>query len=364
MTSGKDIIEHFKEAVVQIATPYATGTGFYLKSQDVIVTNEHVVRGNRRVVVNGSSFEKQIVRVLYLDPRLDLAFLEAPAGHEIPSVYLGVGEPLQEGEPVIAVGHPFGLKYTATQGIISNMQHRQNEIDYIQHDAALNPGNSGGPLIDFHGHVVGVNTFIIRDGNNIGFSLPVDALAGALRKYIAHAGQTAVRCPSCLNLVFEDDEEDGFCPHCGTKVALPSNVELYEPAGVKKTIEILLQDLGYNVELSRKGPNSWEINRGSADINIAYHEQSGLIIGDAYVAILPQHDIKPIYEYLLRQNYKTESLTFSIKGQDIILSLLIYDRYLNGETGKILFDHLFEKADDYDNILVEKYGASWKKTFD
>lgn len=359
--SGKDIIEHFKEAVIQIATPHATGTGFFLKSQNVIVTNEHVVRGNRRVVINGDSFEKQIVRVVYLDPRLDLAFLEPPEDHSIPSVYLGVGEPLQEGEPVIAVGHPFGLKYTATQGIISNMHHQQNEIEYIQHDAALNPGNSGGPLVDFHGHVIGVNTFIIRDGNSIGFSLPADTLAEALREYVGHAGQTAVRCHSCLNLVFEEDEEDGFCPHCGTKVVLPSNVELYEPSGVKKTIESLLEELGYEVELSRKGPNSWEVTRGSADVNVAYHEQSGLIIGDAYLAILPRQDIKPIYEFLLRQNYLTKGLTFSIKGQDIILSLLIYDRYLNNETGKILFDHLFEKADEYDNILVEEYGASWKK---
>ena len=299
MTAIKEIIEQFRSTVVQIATPYATGTGFYLKSQDVIVTNEHVVRGNRRVVVDGEEFEKQIVRVLYLDPRLDLAFLAAPDSHQMPSVFMGVGEELNEGETVIAVGHPFGLKYTATQGIISNTQHKQNEIDYLQHDAALNPGNSGGPLVDMHGHVIGVNTFIIRDGNSIGFSLPVESLAGSLRDYLEHAGSTAVRCHSCLNLVFDDTAEDGYCPHCGTKVVLPSEVEEYEAAGVKKTIENLLAELGNDVELSRKGPNSWEVSRGSAEINIAYHQQSGLIIGDAYLATLPRQNIKPIYEYLL-----------------------------------------------------------------
>ena len=83
-------------------------------------------------------------------------------------------------------------------------------------------------------------------------------------------------------------------------------------------------------------------------------------MGDAFLATLPRKEIKPIYEYLLRQNFSIEGLTFSIKGQDIILSLLIYDRYLNLETGKTLFNHLFKKADDYDNILVEQYGASWK----
>ena len=360
MSESRNIIENYRDAVVQIATPYATGTGFYLKAQNIIVTNEHVVRGNPRVVIDGSTFDKQLTRVLFLDPRLDLAFLEAPEEHSMPAIYLGLGEKLAEGDTIIAVGHPFGLKYTATQGIVSNMQHKQNEISYIQHDAALNPGNSGGPLVDTHGHVVGVNTFIIRDGNNIGFSLMVDYLASALREYLERRDETAVRCHSCLNLVFEQSAEDGYCPFCGTKVEVPSKVPLYEPAGVKSTIETLLSDLGYNIELSRKGPNSWEVDRGSARINISYHEQSGLIVGDAFLATLPKADIKPIYEYLLRQNYVTEGLTFSVKGQDIILSLLIYDRYLNLDTGRTLINLLLQKADDYDNILVEEFGASWK----
>jgi len=67
-----------------------------------------------------------------------------------------------------------------------------------------------------------------------------------------------------------------------------------------------------------------------------------------------------MHEYLLRQNHEIEGLTFSIRGQDIVLSLLIYDRYLNAETGMKLFQHLFERADYYDNVLVEVYGAIWK----
>jgi len=83
------------------------------------------------------------------------------------------------------------------------------------------------------------------------------------------------------------------------------------------------------------GPNHWSIRRGSAKINIAYHEKSGLIIGDAYLATLPEDNIKELYTFLLKQNYKLEGLTFSVKGQDIILSLLIYDQYLNKEVTEI-----------------------------
>ena len=83
-------------------------------------------------------------------------------------------------------------------------------------------------------------------------------------------------------------------------------------------------------------------------------------MGDASLCLLPKENIKPLYEYLLKQNHEIEGLTFSIKENDIVLSLLIYDRYLNMDTGMKLFQHLFQKADDYDNILVEKYGAIWK----
>jgi serine protease Do len=359
MKSGT-IIEQFRAAIIQIATPYARGTGFYLHRYRLIVTNEHVVRGNRRVVIDGHTFEKQLVAVRYLDPRLDLAFLEAPAQHNMPNVDLSVSNNAREGDQVIAVGHPFGLKYTATQGIVSNTLQKQSDVVFIQHDAALNPGNSGGPLINEHGQVIGINTFIIRDGNNIGFSLPSGYLQEALEQFDYQDHATAVRCHSCRNVVFEGRGEKGYCPHCGSQVVLPSEVTEYVPLGVKKTIEDLLEHLEYDVELSRQGPDSWEVQKGSARIDISYHEESGLIVGDAFLCVLPKDNIKALYAYLLHENYRIKGLTFSVRGQDIILSLLIYDRYLSHETGQILFGHLFQMADAYDNVLVESYGARWR----
>jgi serine protease Do len=357
----KRIIEKYKSVVIQIATPYSTGTGFFLKEYGLIVTNEHVVRGNREVVIDGRGIEKQLAIVTYTDQKYDLAFILPPEKVNIPAVVLGVTDSLTEGDQVIAVGHPFGLKYTATQGIISNMLHKQNDVNYIQHDAALNPGNSGGPLIDRQGNVIGVNTFIIRDGNNIGFSLPSKYLKDTLTEFSKGGSHIGVRCHSCANMVFEDTIEKEYCPYCGSKLTLPSKEEDYQPVGVKKTVEDLMHTLGYDVLLSRRGPNNWEVQKGSAKINISYHEKTGLIIGDAFLAKLPKKNIKEIYSYLLRQNYLIEGLSLSVKGQDIILSLLIYDKYLNEDTGMKLFRHLFDEADRQDNILVEKYGAGWKK---
>ena len=304
--------------------------------------------------------DKQMAAVLYVDPKYDLAFLAPPNKHQLPSISLSTKEKFQEGETVIAVGHPFGLKFTATQGILSSLEHVQKNITYLQHDAALNPGNSGGPLIDLSGNVIGVNTFIIRNGNNIGFSLPVKTLQQALLEFTGGKGISGVRCNSCSNIVFENAVESGYCNICGSDITMITDLDSYEPVGINKSIEALLVELGYDIDLSRKGPSNWEIIHGSADIQVSYYEKTGLIVGDAFLCRLPKKEIKPIYTFLLQQNFNLEGLTFSVKDQAIILSLLIYDQYFRLDTAKELFRQLFETADKYDIQLVEQHGAEWK----
>jgi len=106
----QDIIEKYRDVVIQLATPYSTGTGFYLKEYDLIITNEHVVRNNKSVVINGEKFEKQLADIVYVDPLYDLAFLMAPKDHSMPQVSLSLMKDYSEGDGVIAAGHPFGLK--------------------------------------------------------------------------------------------------------------------------------------------------------------------------------------------------------------------------------------------------------------
>ena len=352
-------IDLYHSVVIEIATPYFIGTGFYLRDAGIIVTNEHIVRDNREVVINGVHFPKQLAKVLFIDERHDLAFVAAPTV-ETPAVQLGVGNPVRQGDVVVAVGHPFGFRYSANQGIVSNIRHEIEQILYIQHDAALNPGNSGGPLINTQEQVVGVNTFKIKDGDSIGISLPVQLLAEALAEFQKGGGEIGVRCSSCSNGVFKSTIEGVYCPHCGAKLSLPDSVDEFEPIGVAATLEEMLEQLGYQAALSRSGPNCWTITNGSAKINVHYHEGNGIISGDAYLCSLPKENIKPLYEFLLRQNYTLEGLSLSIKEQAIILSTIINDRYLNVETGLKLFQYLFEQADHFDNILVEEYGAVWR----
>ena len=360
----KEVIEKFQGVIVQIATPYSTGTGFLLVQHGLIVTNEHVVRNNKSVLIYGKNFKKQLTDVVFFDKKHDLAFLNLPDSEKLPTVTLKEGEDaIKEGEKVVAIGHPYGLKYTATQGIVSNTYHVLDEITFIQHDAALNPGNSGGPLVNEKSEIVGINTFILRDGENLGFSLPSRYITSTISDFKKGGNDYGARCASCMNIIFEKEKDGKYCIHCGSKIELPSSIEEFEPAGMPKTIEMMLEKLDYDVRICRRGPNSWEMQKGSAKIRVSYFEKNGLVIGDAFLCLLPSKDIKRIYEFILRQNYSLEGLTISVKGQDIILSLLIYDRYFNSETGLKLFKNLFVQADHLDNILVEEYGARWKEDF-
>ena len=354
----KTIIPLYENVIIQIATPYSTGTGFYLKSADLIVTNEHVIRGNKNCVIAGKNFEKQLVEVLYMDTKYDLAFIKSPVSHHMPDVITGDASLLDEGDKVIAIGHPFDLKYTVTQGIISSLLHKEEDVSYIQHDAALNPGNSGGPLVDMNGHIIGINTFIIQNGNSIGFSLPVYYLIKCIEEFKKGGGESGVRCPSCKHISFEKAGSDvKYCPVCGTHLIMISQIDDYEPYGVSNTVEEIIGKLGYPVALTRKGPNTWSLKSGSAIVNISYYEKTGLLVGDVYLCTLPENKISELYYFLLRENYTLEGMTLSIREQDIILSLLIYDQYINTETMYKLFKNLLSTAARYDNMLVDTFGA-------
>ena len=358
----KEIIEKYKDVIIQIATPHGSGTGFYLKDYDVIVTNNHVIEGAKEATIDGKGFEKLIAPIIYNDPYFDLAFIQAPEGVELPAVSVKAGEEFKEGDTVVAIGHPYGLKYTATQGIISKALWLHNNKHYIQTDTAINPGNSGGPLVNEAGDIIGVNTFIIAGGNNLGFALHGHYLVDALNEYKTYAGLAAVRCHNCQNMVTEETIDGEYCPFCGTKLQVFGlNKDEYVPTGTAKTLEEILKSLGKNVRLSRRGKNFWEIKQGSAKINVSYSEQNGFIISDAHLARIPKENIKDIYEFLLRENDKLDNLTFSVNKQDIVLSSIIYHKYLNEQTATTILQRHFDKADHYDNILVEQFGAIWKE---
>lgn len=165
------IIENVIKGVVSVGTDKSAGTGFIVHSSGYVVTNNHVIQGGQYVKIltyNDKIYDAQVIGT---DPVADLALLKVNGVFD--HLSLGNSSNVSVGEKVIAIGNPLGLSFTVTSGIVSAL-HRVGSnglATYIQTDVTLNPGNSGGPLIDTKGKVIGINNFKIGSAEGLGFAL-------------------------------------------------------------------------------------------------------------------------------------------------------------------------------------------------
>jgi putative serine protease PepD len=173
----------------------ASGTGFVIDPDGHIVTNEHVVDGAERVTVRFANGDEARARVVGSDASTDIALLQLEGNRNLTPLELGSSESLDVGDAVAAIGSPFGLEGTLTSGIVSALDRTIRAPDgfsiggAIQTDAALNHGNSGGPLLDGQGRVVGVTSQIESEsGGNvgIGYAIPIETVKKVVRQLLAN----------------------------------------------------------------------------------------------------------------------------------------------------------------------------------
>ena len=160
----------------------ASGSGFIIREDGYLVTNAHVVDGAERIQIKLADGRRLDGRLVGQDNRVDLALVKIEAtGLQVAA--LGDSNRLRVGEFVLALGHPFGLEQTVSFGIVSRrgspLEVAAPGFDFIQTDASVNPGNSGGPLVNMAGEVVGVNSMAARNGS-IGFAIPINLVKGLL----------------------------------------------------------------------------------------------------------------------------------------------------------------------------------------
>ena len=182
-----------------------SGSGFVFTPDGYILTNSHVVHRARLLTVSMQDGQTYTAEVVGDDPDTDLAVIRANSSVNLPAARFGTSHNLQVGQMAIAIGNPYGFQYTVTAGVISALGRSLRAYsgrlidDVIQTDAALNPGNSGGPLVNSRGEVIGVNTATIMSAQGICFAIAVDTakfVAGKLlregrirRGFIGIAGQ-------------------------------------------------------------------------------------------------------------------------------------------------------------------------------
>lgn len=187
---------------------YSLGSGVIVNPDGYILTNNHVVSGASDVEVFTQDKKKFRAKLIGTDPRTDVAVLKIDATR-LPSLTLGDSSRLKVGDVVFAIGDPFSVGETATMGIVSatgrglggTIEHYE---DFIQTDAAIHPGNSGGALLDLHGDLVGINTAIITGGSGgnqgVGFAIPIDMARNVMEQIVEHGrvirGQLGVNIQS------------------------------------------------------------------------------------------------------------------------------------------------------------------------
>jgi S1-C subfamily serine protease len=172
--------------------PGGVGSGVIIAPDGLVLTNSHVVEGAREVRLQDAEGRVMEARRLGEDPDTDLALLRAGSVRDLPSATLGDSKKLKRGQLVVAIGNPLGFESTVTAGVISalgrSLRSRTGRLieDVIQTDAALNPGNSGGPLVSSRGEVIGINTAVIMGAQGICFAVASNTAQFVLSELIQH----------------------------------------------------------------------------------------------------------------------------------------------------------------------------------
>jgi len=255
----EDMFEEFNRPTEREAT--SLGSGFIIDKKGIVVTNNHVIQGAEEIVVSVNGSTEYKAKVIGTDPYMDLAILQIESKEEFIPVDFGDSDKSRVGDWVIAIGNPFGFGGTVTSGIISS---RNRDIgltrydDFIQTDASINQGNSGGPLFNLNGEVIGINTAIIAPGQSgsigIGFAIPSNPASNVISQLIKFGetkrGWLGVRIQEVTKEIAEVEKLK--TPE-GALIASVSENSPADKAGIKAG-DIILEFDGETVDTMRKLP--------------------------------------------------------------------------------------------------------------
>jgi serine protease Do len=257
---GDPLLDHFREFGIipdeqggdrsprgqQRPDPTGEGSGFIVTSDGYILTNRHVVADATKVVVRLTDRREYTAKVVGMDEATDVAVIKIEGGSNLPTVRLGNPELLKPGQWVVAIGSPFGMANSVTAGIVSATTRRvgnEKFVPFIQTDVAVNPGNSGGPLFNLNGEVVGINSQIYSPSGayvGLSFAIPID-IANEVREQLVSTGKVTrgLLGVHFTGMNFESAKKFGLDRPRGALVTEVIAGESAEKAGIKPDDVIL-----------------------------------------------------------------------------------------------------------------------------
>lgn len=347
------------QTVYKVNHAGGSGSCFYLKKYDLFVTNNHVVEGFREVALEDNDKNRYLAKVILVNPQLDIALLTANGDFShLPDIVLA-GNEVSLGQKINVAGYPFGMPFTATEGTVSSPRQLMDDNYYIQTDAAVNPGNSGGPMFNQNGEVVAITTSKLTNADNMGFGIPVKALVTLLEK-VEELDRDCfnVQCNSCEEFISDEDE---YCPSCGEK--LPENI--FQQRGLTDLAmfcEKAIENMGINPVLARVGYESWTFHKGSSEIRIFVYQRSYLFCTSP-LNILPKKNLEPVLTYLLSAK-DIKPYQLGLDGNQIYLSYRIHISDIFSDFAEEIqnnITHMGFKADELDNYLVDNFGCEFSE---
>ena len=349
----------FYKLVFKVTHAGGSGSCFYMKEYDLFVTNYHVVEGFHTVAIHDNDDNPYRAQVILANPEVDIALLAAEGDFSsLPALHLADDDSLQIGRRVRVAGYPYGMPFTVTEGAVSSPKQLMNGKYYIQTDAAVNPGNSGGPIFDERGDVVGVTVSKFTEADNMGFGVRVETLRTLLGT-IDGIDRTCyhVQCGSCDELIAEEEE---FCPSCGDK--LPDGAfDEREQSPLGAFVERAIEAMGIDPVLARAGYDFWRFHKGSSLIRIFVYDNNYLF-STSPIVLLPKRDVEPVLEYLLTEEQGPYKM--GIDGREIYIAYRIHLADIRPDSEEEILRNIAGlacRADELDNQMVERFGCEFSE---
>jgi len=346
--------ESLKKAVHKINTAGGSGSGFYLKPQNIFVTNYHVIEGNKEVAIENQLQDRYRAHVIYVNPQADIAFLRSEDYMPEANIPFEDVQDVRSRDKVFVLGFPFGMPYTITEGIVSNEKQLLEGQHFIQTDAAVNPGNSGGPVVNADGLLVGVTTAKFTDADNVGFAIPAQIVREELDTFAQNTtGAYSMKCHSCKSLIYEKTD---YCPNCGANI----DEKIFDDKEISKFsqfVETAIRNMGIEPVLARSGQEYWEFHSGSALVRIFVYDKN-YVYATSPINNLPIGNLESLLKYMLSNPVYPYQL--ALYNNQIYLSYRIRISDVYSDQSKEIQQNLSTlilKANEMDDFFVQEFGC-------
>ncbi len=347
-------MKNCKKSIYRIITSSGTGSGFTIENYDYIITNYHVVAGSKIVAVEDYQKGRHIAHVVMVNTEVDIAFLYIENFKNTSNeITISKDLEIENTDKVYTHGYPYGMPYTVTEGIVSSKKQPLDNRYLLQTDAAVNPGNSGGPMLNADGVLMAITIAKFTDADNIGFGIPYTDLIKELEDFTFIDTNYRVKCNSCDSYI---EKETKFCENCGKDIDI-SVFEEFEKSLFAQFVEEGIAEIGMNPVLGRAGRDFWEFYQGSAFVKIFVYDKNYLIATSA-INKLPKKNLNKLLTYLLQD--KVAPYKLSIDQNTIFISYRVHlsDIY-SSQKDKIKenIKNLPLKADELDNFFCDEFGC-------